>query len=150
MTIKKSQKILVSSLLFVYLTMSSCSGDHSQEIAENINIEFELTYRYVTVNFITQNDYSDHFTLLKKNNQGAFTSIAYTWHSISLSQCEINESNQRESKKSGYERMTNSSQTNDILSRKIKDSERPCLANIYFDNWSNIQNMLLLSYPELQ
>ena len=150
MTNTQNNKILISWLFFAYLTISSCSNDTNQEIAENINLEFELTYRYVVKNMPIKINYSDSFSILKKDNKDAFTSIAYTWHTISLDECELSDSNSHESNKNGYERMINQSPTNNNLSKTIMDSERPCLADVYFSNWSNIQNMLLLSYPNLK
>ncbi len=146
----QNHKIFTSWLFFVYLAISSCSNDHNQEIAKNIDLEFELTYRYVITNMHTEIDYSDNFSVMKKNNKDAFTSIAYTWHMISLDECELKDSNSSKSNKSGYEQMINQSPINDNLTKPIMDSERPCLAGVYFKNWSNIQNMLLLSFPSLK
>jgi|TARA_B110000238_G_C15946175_1_gene361167 hypothetical protein len=137
-------------LLFITLAISSCSNEYNQEIADNINIEFELTYLYVVENLPIKDDYSEKFFIFKKLNKDAFTSIAYTWHKISLDSCELNNSNSRKSNKTSYEKMLNNSPSNSNLSKTVMDTDRPCLANIYFDNWSNIQNMLLLSYPEFK
>ena len=146
----RNSRRINSGLLLLTLVISSCSNEHNQEIADNINIEFELTYLYVANNMPIKADYSDKFSTFKKNNKDAFTSIAYTWHKISLDACELNNSNSHNSNKTSYERMLNNSPSNSNLSKTVMDDDRPCLANIYFDNWSNIQNMLLLSYPEFK
>jgi len=144
---KNSSKRIEIWLFFTCLAVSSCSNEHDREMAENINLEFELTYQYVVENMPIKSNYSKNFSIFKKNNKDAFTSIAYTWHSKSLDACELANGNIDESNKTSYERMIQNSTTNSHLSKTILDSERPCLANIYFDNWSNIQNMLSLSYP---
>jgi hypothetical protein len=150
MSKKRGTKRLNSGFLLFTLAISSCSNEHSQELAENINLEFELTYQYVIENKPVETDYSDKFSIFKKTNIDAFTSIAYTWHKISLDACELNYRNSRESNKTSYEKMINKSSKNNNLAKPIMNNERPCLGDIYFDNWSNIQNMLLLSYPDLK
>ncbi len=147
MTNKHTSKKLVQWLLFTCLAVSSCSDKHNREIAENINLEFELTYQYVVKNMPVEIDYSKNFSIIKKNNKDAFTSIAYTWHSISLDACKLTNGNSHESNKTSYEKMIQKSTTNNHLTKTVIDSDRLCLATIYFDNWSNIQNMLSLSYP---
>jgi hypothetical protein len=146
----RNNKRINSGLLLITLAISSCSNEHNQEISDNINREFELTYLYVVENLPIKDDYSEKFHIFKKHNKDAFTSIAYTWHKISLDSCELNNSNSRKPNKTSYEKMLNNSPSNSNLSKTVMDNDRPCLANIYFDNWSNIQNMLLLSYPKIK
>ncbi|MFK7794476.1 MAG: hypothetical protein AB8B89_03930 [Gammaproteobacteria bacterium] len=146
----QSQKMFIGALFFSYLAISSCSNNHDQQIAENINLEFELTYRYVATNMAIEINYSDSFSSMQKNNKDAFTSIAYTWHKISLEECDLSDNSSYKSNKTGYERITNQSPPDNNLSKKIIKNERPCLAEVYFSNWASIQNMLLLSYPNLK
>ncbi len=149
MSNKVNRKILNYWMILTALSTSTCSNEHSQ-LANNINLEFELTYQYVVNNKPVEINYLNDFSIFKKNNKDAFTTIAYTWHTISMDACELSNSSQRISDKTSYERMLSKSPTNSNLSKKIIDSDRPCLADIYFDNWANIQNMLLLSYPYIR
>tara|TARA_R110002096_G_scaffold308856_7_gene503348 strand:- start:1601 stop:2053 length:453 start_codon:yes stop_codon:yes gene_type:complete len=137
-------------IFFTCVAMSSCGNEHSREMAENINSEFELTYRYVVKNMSVETDYSDQFKMFRKHNKDAFTSIAYTWHKISLDECEITGESRNTSNKTGYERMINPSSRDSNFLRIITDDDRACLAEKYFDNWLNIQNMLRLNYQGYQ
>ncbi len=146
MNIKQNSKVVAGGVFLACLTVSSCSDEHNQEVVDNINLEFELTYQYVVENMPIDTNYSKDFSTFKRLNKDAFTSIAYTWHSISMSECELAVSSNRQSSGSSYERLTQKSSTNSHLIKTIVDKERICLARIYFDNWSNIQKMLSLSF----
>jgi hypothetical protein len=150
MSYTQNSRTLNCGLFFLYLAIASCSNEYNHDVAENINLEFELTYRYVVENMAIKVDYSSNFSNFKKRNMDAFTSIAYTWHTVSLDACELTVGNNRTSNKTSYEQITHKPPTNDNLPRTIDDDDRPCLAKIYFDNWANIQNMLLLSYPDFK
>ncbi len=142
-------KIAARLMLICFMT-SSCSSEHNQQLTENIQLEFELTYRYVVENMPTDSDYSEKFAQIKSSNSNAFTSIAYTWHSLALDACDETDTSQQTSTQTSYERMLKQSPVNSHLAKKIHASSRPCLAHIYFKNWLNIQNMLLLNFPNIK
>ena len=52
----RNNKRINSGLLLIALAISSCSNEHNQEISDNINREFELTYLYVVENLPIKDD----------------------------------------------------------------------------------------------
>ena len=142
-----TSRILGVWLFFTILIGSSCSSEQNQIIADNINLEFELTYRYVIQNMSAEGRDSNEFSSFKQNNNDAFTSIAYTWHSIATSECGLADSSKQNSKPSSYDRLAQKSPTNNYLAKSITNKDRACLANIYLSHWPDIQRMLSLSFP---
>lgn len=138
-----------SKLFFICLTISACSNEQDHSLAIYINSEFEQTYLYVSKNMPVDIDFSKNLTDFRTSNKDAFTTIAYTWHSISVDACSLtNHSNKKESM-SSYERLIQQSPRADNHIREVTDSERICLAEIYYDNWSNINKMLTLSFSKI-
>ncbi|MDW3094491.1 MAG: hypothetical protein R8G33_02335 [Gammaproteobacteria bacterium] len=146
MTVQKKYISRFLKLLCICFTISACSNGHDQSVAKYINSEFEQTYLYVSNNMSVDIDFSNDLSNFRKSNKDAFTSIAYTWHSISIDACGLASSSNKKESNSSYERLIQQSPIDKDLSIKMTDSERICLANIYFDNWSNINNMLKLSF----
>ena len=147
MIVQKRYKGRFLKLLFCICTIiSACSNDHDRRIAENINSEFEQTYLYVTKNMHIDIDLSKNLSNFRKSNKDAFTSIAYTWHSISVEACDLAYNRNKKASKSSYERLIQQSHKDNDHFIKVTDSQRKCLAKIYFDNWSNINKMLSLSF----
>lgn len=145
-----TNKYMQLGLLFLSITLSSCSNENNQNIADNMNNEFELTYRYVMEHMSAVGRDSKEFSSLRQKNKDAFTSIAYTWHSIATNECGLAESSTQQSNPSNYDRLTQKSPSNNYLAKPISNNERKCLANIYFSYWNEIQRMLSLSYPTFQ
>lgn len=141
-----SLKLLLCVCLAIGI--STCSNEHDHNFAENINSEFELTYRYVSKNMPIDIDFSDNLSDYRTSNKDAFTSIAYTWHSISVDACGLANNSNRKTNTPSYEQLIKQSPTDNNNYEQLTEGERICLAKIYFDHWSNINDMLLLSFSK--
>lgn len=136
---------LQAGLFTVCILIGACSNEHNEQITEHVNLEFELTYRYVSKNLPINISYQNDFDTFKSMNRDAFTTIAYTWHSMSMKECEL-VNTQSATQKSGYERMINDLDVDNYLLTNISNQDRPCLAQVFFDNWKSINTMLSHSF----
>lgn len=141
---------LKAFLVIAIIAAVTCCDNHSDELIQNIHIEFEETYRYVLENMSVGSDHSDQLALLKHRNNAAFTSIAYTWHSLALKACSLAVGNMQNSSQNSYERILRQTHNDNVLGVEINHTSRACLSKVYFDNWSKIQDMILLNFPNTQ
>ena len=138
---------LIVSLIVTCRMNYSCTDSRQQQIQENIQREFVETYVYVTRNKHVEIDVSSQFETMKKINSDAFISIAYRWHNHALNTCQLSNSSDSQAFQSGYEKML-AEQTNATKLTKITNpKDRECVANIYFANWKEINNMFAHNYP---
>jgi len=128
---------------------ASCSNDDKQSMQDYLQNEFISTYTYVTTNHPVENNMSSWFTHMNEVNSSAFNSIAFRWHNLAIDICEIYESNRTPSRKNSYEKLLEKN-IDDKQFIKITTQDRSCLANVYLSHWTQINNMLLLSFPNIK
>jgi len=131
--------------ILIGFTLFSCSNDQEQQTNKIITNEFELTYLYVATHLPIKNNLINNFQDYKKTNPDTFRSIAYTWHTLSINECNINQRSQP-SQRSSYEQISKSSIESNEITIPISESERQCLANTYFEHWKDINKMLTRNF----
>ena len=67
----------------------------------------------------TDSDYSEKFAQIKSSNSDAFTSIAYTWHSLALDACDETDTRSQAAAQTSYEKMLKQSPVDSRLTKKI-------------------------------
>ena len=137
----RHQAVFGSLALVLWLNLS-CSNQTDSAASQAFKQEFEKTYHYVIKHKNVDTDYSEELKLLNKHNQDALTSIAYRWHNHALRACQAEAKTKPLKPASGYEKILSQKTTKTRHSEKNYDRIRPCLAEIYFNSWSEIQSMI--------
>ena len=137
----RHQAVFGSLALILWLNLS-CSNQADSAASQVFKQEFEKTYHYVITHKNVDTDYSEKLKLLNKHNQDALTSIAYRWHRHALQACRVETKTKPLKPASGYEKILNRNTASTEDSQKNYDRIRPCLAEIYFSRWPEIQSMI--------
>ena len=141
---KYCPRMVFGGLVFILFSSLhlSCSNQTDSQVSQVFKQEFEKTYHYVIKHKNVDSDYSQKLKLLNNHNKDALTSIAYRWHTYALQECQIEAKTQPFRRASSYEKILNQKTAKTSHSKKIYDQIRPCLAEIYFNSWSEIQSMI--------
>ena len=137
---------ICSCFLLGIFGLVSCSDKVDLEVSEIIQNEFEKTYQYVVEHLPVESDYRKQIHSLRTSNRDALISVAYRWHTLATEECVDKKKSQEKNELTGYERMLKND--NETANSLINfDLFRHCLGQTYFNNWSEIQNMILFHSP---